>query len=94
MDIKFGRYVLRSDAYQYWVEESFTGETATGKEKTSYRRVSGYYKRLPDLMADFTDRRIKLDGHQELTGLMEELNKWRKETTREFRAILEEIEHK
>lgn len=44
MEIKRGRYVLRSDAACVWIDEEYEyTEKKTGKTKTKVRNASGYY---------------------------------------------------
>lgn len=46
MDIKVGKYVLRSDRYCCWLEKDGT-------------RIAGYCTRLDRLLEDFIDKQVK-----------------------------------
>ena len=66
MKIDLGNgYWLRSDALNLWVtQERVVKEKGTVYEAT----VSGYHRNIPDLMADFIDRKI---GESKATSIKE-----------------------
>ena len=39
MEIRVGKYILRSDGYCFWIEEEYIGKDAKGREKKQTRRI-------------------------------------------------------
>lgn len=56
MEIRCGRYLLKSDPYCMWIDEEYKS-TKTGK--TATRRVAGYARTLDALTKDFCERRFR-----------------------------------
>ena len=59
MDIKVGKYSLRSDMYSLWVEEEYEGKDANDKPKKAKRRVAGYAGNMEILTRQFCEHRYK-----------------------------------
>ena len=74
MDIKAGKYTLRSDSQCFWVEETRVAEKDDGTEGKEYQsRVSGYYAHIEDLLADFITRRFRSSDKEKMEDVLNEL---------------------
>ena len=54
MEIRVGRFILRSDTMCYWIEEEYETKDKKGKTKTTTRKVAGYATSLDSLYRQFT----------------------------------------
>lgn len=59
MDVKIGKYIIKSDPQCMWVEEEYTGKTKSGEEKVYTRQASGYVRNFQQLLVSFAERRIR-----------------------------------
>ena len=74
MDIKAGKYTLRSDSQCFWIEETRVTEKEEGTEGKEYQaRVSGYYAHIEDLLADFITRRFRSSDKEKMEDVLSEL---------------------
>ena len=74
MDIKAGKYTLRSDSQCFWIEETRVAEKDDGTEGKEYQaRVSGYYAHIEDLLADFITRRFRSSDKEKMEDVLNEL---------------------
>ena len=74
MDIKAGKYTLRSDSQCFWIEETRVAEKDDGTEGNEYQaRVSGYYAHIVDLLADFITRRFRSSDKEKMEDVLSEL---------------------
>ena len=74
MDIKAGKYTLRSDSQCFWIEETRVVENEDGTKGKPYQaRVSGYYAHIEDLLADFITRRFRSSDKEKMEDVLEEL---------------------
>ena len=74
MDIKAGKYTLRSDSQCFWVEETRVAEKDDGTEGKEYQaRVSGYYAHIEDLLSDFITRRFRSSDKEKMEDVLNEL---------------------
>ena len=74
MDIKAGKYTLRSDSQCFWIEETKVTEKEDGTKGKPYRaRVSGYYAHIEDLLADFITRRFRSSDKEKMEDVLNEL---------------------
>ena len=74
MDIKAGKYTLRSDSQCFWIEETRVTENEDGTKGKPYQaRVSGYYAHIEDLLADFITRRFRNSDKQKIEDVLNEL---------------------
>ncbi len=81
MEIKIGKYILRSDDKCMWVEEEYTQENG----KTASKRVAGYATTWANLIHQFADTKLKDNDAKSLKEILaiceqtlndlEELNK-------------------
>ena len=74
MDIKAGKYTLRSDSQCFWIEETKVTEKEDGTKGKPYQaRVSGYYAHIEDLLADFVTRRFRSADKEKMENVLNEL---------------------
>lgn len=74
MDIKAGKYTLRSDSQCFWIEETKVTEKEDGTKGKPYQaRVSGYYAHIEDLFADFITRRFRSSDKEKMEDVLSEL---------------------
>ena len=74
MDIKAGKYTLRSDSQCFWIEETRVTEKEDGTEGKEYQvRASGYYAHIEDLLADFVTRRFRSSDKEKMEDVLSEL---------------------
>ena len=74
MDIKAGKYTLRSDSQCFWIEETRVTEKEDGTEGKEYQvRASGYYAHIEDLLANFITRRFRSSDKEKMEDVLSEL---------------------
>ena len=74
MDIKAGKYTLRSDSQCCWIEETKVTEKEDGTKGKPYQaRVSGYCAHIEDLLADFITRRFRSSDKEKMEDVLSEL---------------------
>lgn len=74
MDIKAGKYTLRSDSQCFWIEETKVTEKEDGTEGKEYQiRASGYYAHIEDLLANFITRRFRSSDKEKMEDVLNEL---------------------
>ena len=74
MDIKAGKYTLRSDSQCFWIEETKVTEKEDGEAGKEYQvRASGYYAHIEDLLANFITRRFRSSDKEKMEDVLEEL---------------------
>lgn len=69
MEIKIGRYTLKSDRFSCFIEQEFTQENG----KVGQRRVTGYFRDIGSLLDDFIDTRTKDSDATELKQVLAEI---------------------
>ena len=83
MEIRVGRYILRSDQWNFWIEEEYEGKDAKGRTKMQTRRVAGYASTLDNLYRQFVEHRHKASEATTVAELIKEM----KETASDIEAI-------
>ena len=74
MDIKAGKYTLRSDSQCFWIEETRVTENEDGTKGKPYQaKVSGYYAHIEDLLANFITRRFRSSDKEKMEDVLNEL---------------------
>ena len=54
MDIRVGRFILRSDMYSLWIDEEYTSKGKDGKPgRVQRRKVAGYTNSIDNLIRQF-----------------------------------------
>lgn len=91
MDIKAGKYTLRSDSQCFWIEETRVTEKEDGTKGKPYQaRVSGYYAHIEDLLADFITRRFRSSDKEKMEDVLKELNTALKDAKKTIRQYAKE----
>ena len=91
MDIKAGKYTLRSDSQCFWIEETKVTEKEDGTKGKPYQaRVSGYYAHIEDLLADFITRRFRSSDKEKMEDVLNELS----EAVKDSKKIVREYAKK
>ena len=74
MDIRVGKYVLRSDQYSIWIEEEYVSKGKDGKPgKKQTRKVAGYTDSIDNLIRQFVAHKHRASEAQTMTELIKEL---------------------
>ena len=73
MNIKVGRYALRSDGYAMWIEEEYVGKDAKGRDKKQTRRVAGYAGNMEILTRQFCQHKYMNSDAETMRELLKEL---------------------
>lgn len=59
-DIRFGKYIVRSDNYNLWVDEEYIPKKKNGEPgKMAYKKVAGYSRTFPELYESFVDAKLR-----------------------------------
>ena len=83
MDIRIGKFILRSDGFAYWIEEEYEGEDCKKRKKMQTRRVAGYASTLDILYRQFVEHRHKASEATTVAELINEM----KETAADIEMI-------
>ena len=83
MEIRVGRYILRSDQYALWIEEEYEGTDSKGRKKIARRRVAGYASTLDNLYRQFVEHKHKASEATTVAELVKEM----KQTAADIEAI-------
>lgn len=75
MNIKVGKYIIKSDSYCMWIEEEYVGKTKSGEEKTATRQVSGYVRDFSQLLENFMEHKIRNSEAETVTELLRDFAK-------------------
>lgn len=73
MDIKVGKYHIKSDSMCMWIEEEYCGKTKGGKEKTYTRRASGYCLNFEQLFNNFKEHKTRESTATDVKELLADL---------------------
>lgn len=91
MDIKAGKYTLRSDSQCFWIEETRVTEKEDGEAGKEYQvRASGYYAHIEDLLANFITRRFRSSDKEKMEDVLNELA----EAVKDSKKIVREYSRK
>lgn len=90
MEIRVGKYILRSDGYCYWIEEEYVGKDTKGREKKATRRVAGYASTIENLIYQFIQHKHKATEADTMTKLIRELKQIADDTEAIRTAALKE----
>lgn len=59
MNVKIGKYIIKSDPQCMWIEEEYTGKTKSGVEKVYTRQASGYVRTFEQLLENFAEYHMR-----------------------------------
>lgn len=86
MNIKVGKYILRSDQYCMWVEEEYTQKNG----KTASKRVAGYAWNIDNLLRQFSEAKVYGSEAETIGQLITVLRDVMKDLARLNEAALEQ----
>lgn len=69
MNIRVGKYILRSDPYCLWIEEEYTQQNG----KMASKRVAGYATSLSNLMRQFAEAKLYGSDAETMEQLISDL---------------------
>lgn len=75
MNIKIGKYRLRSDQYSMWITEEYVKEQGRHKGETAEKRVAGYAESFEVLLRQFVTDRVMDSDAESLETLLEQLSR-------------------
>lgn len=73
MEIKIGKYTIKSDAFCYWIEEEYEIQNGKTKGKKGVRRVAGYASSLDALFRQFVEHKHKASEASTVSELIKEM---------------------
>lgn len=79
MDIRIGKYLVKSDAYNCWIEEEHTRKSKTGENKVFTTRVAGYVGSFEQLLTDFFDYKTRESNAREVKEFLKDVKAARNE---------------
>lgn len=82
MEIKIGKYTLRSDRFCAWLDKEYKQENG----KIVQRRVSGYYRDFGLLLDDFIDTKVKESDANDMKQALAEIESAMKDAKKIARA--------
>lgn len=88
MEIRVGRFILKSDTMCLWIDEEYIGTDKDKKPKKMTRRVAGYASSYANLLRQFTDHKHKAIGADTMTKLIRELKQIAEDTAQINEAAL------
>ena len=75
MEIRVGKFILRSDMYSLWIDEEYTSKGKDGKPgKKQIRRVAGYASSIDNLIRQFVTHKHMAS---EATTVEELIKEWK-----------------
>ena len=87
MNIRVGKYILRSDSYCLWIEEEYQQKDG----KTASKRVAGYAWNLDNLIRQFSEKRVYGSDAETIEQLISDMRDVMSDMTK-FNAAA--VEHK
>ena len=85
MEIKVGKYIMKSDKFCLWLEEEYESQDDKTKGKLMTKQVAGYCCSFENLLNDFVDKQIKGSDAKSIKELLKVL----KQTTEDIKALNE-----
>lgn len=71
MEIKIGKYILKSDRFSMWIEEEHLVEKGKTKGKKITKRVAGYSTTFDNLLRDFVQVKHRDNDAKTVKELLE-----------------------
>lgn len=75
MNVKIGKYIIKSDPQCMWIEEEYTGKTKSGVEKVYTRQASGYVRTFEQLLENFAEYHMRGADVSEVKEVLAEFAK-------------------
>lgn len=90
MEIRVGKYILKSDRYSMWIEEEHEVKEGKTKGKKVTKRVAGFTSNFDLLLRDFVRVKHRDNDAQTVKELLEILKKTAEDTEQIKKAALKE----
>lgn len=90
MEIKIGRFTLRSDGFCYWIEEEYEIQKGKTKGKKGVKRVAGYASTLEILFRQFVEHKHRAIEANTVTELVKEMKQIAEDTELLKKAAVKE----
>ena len=74
MEIKRGDLKLKSDAWNYWIEQETEVQSGANKGKKTWTRVTGYHAKLPSLYKDFVETGVRSSKATNMKQVIAKIN--------------------
>ena len=92
MEIKRGRYILRSDKWCYWIDMEYESkDKKTGKVKHLTKNVSGYYADFSQLANGLANHIIGESEAKSMKKLIEDVRAYKEMISRMTYSKVKEI---
>ena len=88
MEIKKGKYTLKSDKFCAWIEEEVKIKEGKRKGETETRRVTGYFRNFEQLLNDFLETNTKDSDAKALEEVIKEIEKAAKDAKKIIREAI------
>lgn len=74
MEIRVGKFILRSDQYSLWIDEEYTSKGKSGKPgRVQTRKVAGYSRTLAQLYNSFIGHKFRCSEATTVAELLKDL---------------------
>ena len=96
MDIKVGKYTIKSDSQCMWIVEEREAKKKDGKTRTEkiIDRATGYHTNLYDLAKSFIDRKTRTEAASTLKQELKVIANARGDAIKAVKAVLEKVRKK
>lgn len=83
------KHYLNSDAQCYWISQEVEVKKGRNKGNLTEKRVSGYYRLLTELLANFAEAKVRSADAETMTELKQAV----KDTEKVIREMTESLKH-
>lgn len=73
MNIDCGKYIIKSDPLNLWVEEKYEVKTGKKKGDEATRVITGYAPTFGQLLQNFVERRLRSSDAETVKGFLSDL---------------------
>lgn len=74
MNIDCGKYIIKSDTYNLWIEEKYTMKKGAKKGEEATRVITGYHQSFERLLECFLERKMRSSEAQEVADMLKEFS--------------------
>lgn len=82
MEIRAGKYTIKSDKFCAWVEEEAKIKDGKRKGETETRRVTGYFRNFEQVLDDFIETKVKGSDAKSVEEVLKILDRATKDAKR------------
>lgn len=80
MEVRIGKYILRSDRFCMWIDEEYEVKEGKTKGRKTRRRVAGYTQSFDQLLRDFVRVKHRDNDAKNIKELLEVFKKTAEDT--------------